>query len=84
MGTQLLVVSRKGVMRYDASPYFIKHNLKCAFGDGAQFAYGALAMGASAAEAVAIASQYSPTCGQGMDIFTFHEDGEIGHEVREP
>lgn len=44
-----------------------------AFGSGRDFAYGAMSMGASAKEAVLIASQHCVTCGGGVDELTLKE-----------
>jgi|TARA_R110000744_G_scaffold173945_4_gene292690 hypothetical protein len=65
-----LVVSPTGLIRYEQSPLPIDHHrCKCAFGEGAPFAYGAMAMGASAAKAVEIANQHSVYCGLGVDTY---------------
>lgn len=66
-----IVVDEHGLKRYEQSPIPIEHGRNaCAFGSGQDLAYGALAMGASAEQAVNIANQYSPSCGQGVDVFT--------------
>ncbi len=59
-----LVVNRNGLIRYEQGSIPIEHGTaKCAFGDGKDFAYGALAMGANAFEAVRVAIDYSVHCG---------------------
>ena len=56
-----------GLERYEQSPLPINHgHNKCAFGEGRDFAYGALAMGADAKKAVEIANELSPHCGRGV------------------
>jgi len=65
-----LVVSRQGLVRYEQGPLPIDHHrCKCAFGEGAPFAYGAMAMGADAAEAVEVANQHSVHCGLGVATY---------------
>lgn len=65
-----LVVTRDGLLRYEQSPHPIEHGITaCAFGEGKQFAYGALAMGADAETAVAIANSYSAHCGLGVKVY---------------
>lgn len=69
---ELIVVQRDvGLRRYEhisASP--IAHGFnKCAFGSGRDFAYGALAMGATAEQAAEVACRYSISCGHGVKVF---------------
>lgn len=65
-----LIVSFTGLVRYEQGPIPIDHGrMKCAFGEGAPFAYGAMAMGADAAKAVEIANQHSVHCGLGVDTY---------------
>ena len=65
-----VVVNYAGLYRYEAHPLPISHGRRqCAFGEGKDFAYGALAMGATAAQAVEIANQFSAHCGLGVDVF---------------
>lgn len=47
---------------------FVKEPFR-AWGSGRDYAMGALAMGASASEAVEIASRFCITCGGGIDVF---------------
>jgi len=69
-----IVVDEYGLHRYEQTPIPVEHGRNpCAFGSGQDFAYGALAMGASAQQAVGIANQYSPDCGHGVDKFTLQE-----------
>jgi hypothetical protein len=59
-----------GLYRYEQSHVPIEHGRsKCAFGEGRAFAYGALHMGADAAQAVAAANEYSPHCGLGIEEY---------------
>lgn len=74
---ELVVVNSRGVRRYEASPYAVDHgNVRCAFGGGRDFAYGALAMGASAAEAAGIACMFSPVCAEPVHTF-YWDNGEV-------
>ena len=78
---ELVVIDGKGVRRYEASPYAVDHgNSKCAFGGGRDFAYGALAMGASATEAAGIACMFSPVCAEPIHTFVW-DNGEVRHVV---
>ena len=60
----LYELSYKMLLPYDA-PY-------CAFGDGKEIALGALAMGATASQAVNICNEHSLQCGKGVELFTLH------------
>ena len=65
-----IIVSQAGLHRYEQGLLPIDHGYdKCAFGEGRDFAYGALAMGATAGEAVAIANCHSPHCGLGVATY---------------
>ena len=67
---QLIVASTDGVYWYDRLPYPIPLEQPfMAWGNGDEFAMGALAMGATAIEAVEIASKYCEGCGMGVDYF---------------
>lgn len=67
-----LVVRQGGLYRYEQGPLPIFHGRrKCAFGEGKDFAYGALGMGADAATAAKIAIRYSPFCGMDVQLYTF-------------
>lgn len=69
---EFIVATPDGLFRYERSPIPIEHGKnKCAFGYGKDFAYGALAMGATAEQAVSIANKFSPHCGMGVDVFNF-------------
>lgn len=67
-----LIVARpgKGLVYFDWLP--IEQPILdpfMAFGAGRDFAMGALAMGAGAAQAVEVASRFSASCGMGVDAF---------------
>lgn len=67
---QFVVVTSEGLSRYEQGPYSIHHgNAICAFGEGRDFAYGALAMGATAARAVEICNKFSNSCGLGTRVY---------------
>lgn len=60
-----------GLYRYETDPTPIPHEFDvCAFGEGREFAYGALAMGATATQAVEVANMYSPHCDLGVATYT--------------
>jgi hypothetical protein len=68
--SQFIVVNRHGLFRFENSPTPIPHAFRsCAFGTGREFAYGALAMGADAIQAVEAANKYSAHCGLGVEVF---------------
>jgi ATP-dependent protease HslVU (ClpYQ) peptidase subunit len=71
--TSLWVVNRNGtILKFEDSPYPIRYNDPIfADGSGREFAYGAMAMGANALEAVQIACQYDIYCGGGVDTLSF-------------
>jgi hypothetical protein len=72
---EFIVATPDGLFRYERSPIPIEHGKnKCAFGAGKDFAYGALAMGATAEQAVTIANRYSIHCGMGVDVFNLGDD----------
>ena len=67
----IVVSPYQGLYRFESTPYVIPHgDQQCAFGDGREFAYGALAMGATAKQAVEVANQYSLHCGLGVKEFS--------------
>jgi hypothetical protein len=68
---QFVVVDEHGLKRYEQSPIPIEHGFNaCAFGTGQDFAYGALAMGASAEQSVEATNKFSVNCGHGVEVFT--------------
>ena len=74
---QLVVVDKLGSLSvYDGggAPIRLGHR-KSAFGDGAPYAYGALAMGATAREAAEIACEFNTLCGYPLDIYHITSEG---------
>ena len=64
----LIVAYPSGLGWYDRHPYRIQLEQPfMAWGRGGEFAMGALAMGATAVQAVEIASKYCDGCGMGID-----------------
>lgn len=53
-----------------------------AWGSGGEFAIGAMAMGASAVEAVEIASRFSRECGNGVDVFEVNKEIHNGSSFK--
>ena len=81
LSADLFVAKLGHLLRFEDSEIPIDHHLeKCAFGDGADFAYGALAMSATATQAVSIAEEYCTNCGGGADVFYFSTKG-VQHNV---
>lgn len=73
-GELIVVTIKNGLLRYEDSPHPLEHGFnKCAFGAGKDFAYGALAMGATAEQAAIIATKYSVYCGHGVKVFNLGE-----------
>tara|TARA_R110000824_G_C14668764_1_gene618783 strand:+ start:24 stop:503 length:480 start_codon:yes stop_codon:yes gene_type:complete len=72
---QLVVIDRdKGLIVYDDSPFPVEQGFTpCAFGDGKEFAYGALSMGATASEAVGVTNEHSLHCGKGVSLYSLHD-----------
>lgn len=69
----LLVITPKGkILKYEQAPIPMDFsmNRNYAFGSGRDFAYGAMAMGADARDAVRVASQFCTGCGMGVDTLT--------------
>ncbi len=67
---EFIVATPDGLFRYERSHIPIEHGRnKCAFGYGKDFAYGAMAMGATAEQAAHVACKFSPHCGMGVDVF---------------
>ncbi len=66
-----IVVSQvDGLYRYEDSHIRIMHGYEpCAFGEGRDVAHGALAMGATAQQAVEAANQFSAHCGLGVEEY---------------
>ena len=69
LGAVLTVISpTKQILRYEYShvPIVFEDKWYCT-GSGREFAYGALAMGADARRAAAVACEFSAECGMGLD-----------------
>lgn len=67
---RLIVVSKGRAYSYEQLP--VKQLVEdrfAAWGSGRDLAMGALAMGATAVEAVKVASRFSSTCGMGVESF---------------
>ena len=71
---QLVVVDKdKGLILYDDSPHPTVYGfVPCAFGDGKEFSYGALSMGATSSEAVGVTNEHSLHCGKGVATYSLH------------
>lgn len=66
---RLIVSNPAGVFEYEQKPVAQRvEDSFMAWGDGRSIALGALAMGASAAQAVEIANRFSIYCGCGVDV----------------
>ena len=79
---QFILVTKNGLLRYEGTPYPIEHGVNaCAFGEASDFAYGALAMGATAVEAVQVAIKYSHQCGGNVESYSLLKGD--GHETKE-
>lgn len=77
--SELIVVKTDGtvwVYNGSATPFQIEDPV-CAFGAGAQAAWGALLCGVSAERAVEIASQINISCGNGLDVLVLHEGAQV-------
>lgn len=70
--TRLIVAENGYVSFYEREPFSQRvEESFMAWGSGRDFAMGAMAMGASAKEAVEVASRFSTTCGNGVDCFPY-------------
>ena len=66
-----VVVTEEGLLRYEDTYIPIEHGKEpCAFGHGRDFAYGVLAMGGTAEQAVQVANKYSVDCGIGVALYS--------------
>tara|TARA_R100000808_G_scaffold11654_1_gene29737 strand:- start:245 stop:712 length:468 start_codon:yes stop_codon:yes gene_type:complete len=78
---QFIVVTKEGLYRYEGTPDPILYgNTKCAFGEGSDFAYGALAMNATSAQAVRACLKYSSRAGGGLKTYSLK--GETNDKER--
>ena len=72
--TRLIVATASGVWSYETEPFPLHvEDSVYAWGSGRDFALGAMAMGATARQAVEIASRYNIHCGMGIDEFVIKE-----------
>jgi ATP-dependent protease HslVU (ClpYQ) peptidase subunit len=68
---RLIVASQAGVYVYEQEPFPIPVlEIFSAWGSGRDFALGALAMGATAKQAVEVANKMCAGCGFGVDVYT--------------
>ena len=69
--TKMIVVSASGVaLHFEGEPYGIPvKDSFIAWGSGRELSMGAMAMGASATQAVRVACHHSPFCGMGIDAY---------------
>jgi len=71
---RLVLLRADGLWTYERTPYPLRiEGCFMAFGAGADFAMGAMAMGADARRAVEVANQFSTGCGLGCDTMTFEK-----------
>ena len=78
---QLIVIRQDGLWVYDGTAYPEHRGFNvCAFGHGRDFAFGALAMGASAKEAVDASNMFCLHTGKGIGEYTLL-GGHDGTEV---
>lgn len=73
---ELIVVDDEGLCVFSGEKTYSPVRLKApmAFGHGREYAMGAMAMGANASDAVAIANEYSLHCGKGVACYTIHQE----------
>lgn len=68
--SRLIVAGESGVRTYERQPIeLVDLDAIQAWGSGRDYALGAMAMGADAAEAVQVACRFDANCGMGVDIF---------------
>jgi hypothetical protein len=61
-------------LRFEDSPYpIVIKDEKWAYGSGGDLALGAMEMGATAPQAILVASKYNIYCGCGVDLMQFDE-----------
>lgn len=71
---ELVILSEDGLWTFTAGPYPVKvEDPFFAVGSGSEYALGALAMGATAEQAVEIASRFDNCCGLGVDVMRFEK-----------
>lgn len=74
LSAQLLVISpKREILRFDFNPIpIVFHDEMYALGNGRDVALGAMAMGATAAIAVEVASELCSGCGMGVDVLDLY------------
>lgn len=69
--TVMVIEPDGAALVYERTPYPVKYEQDCmVIGSGREYARAALYMGATAAEAVAVASALDVNCGNGIDTLT--------------
>ena len=81
---ELIVVSSKGLTVWSSNGTSVELSAPMAFGEGREYALGAMAMGATASEAVQIANEYSLHCGKGVSCYTLQDSKVLGGRNGEP
>lgn len=66
---ELVRLDAEGLWRYETEMPIHHGTNACAFGDGADFAYGALAVGADAEHAALAACRYSRSCAPPIQLY---------------
>ena len=82
---ELIVVSSEGLSVISSNGTSVELSAPMAFGEGREYALGAMAMGATAEEAVQIANEYSLHCGKGVLKYTLHEgkvEGDLNGKTK--
>lgn len=78
---RLVVAGPSGIRFYEQFPVEqVENDPFQAFGSGRDYAMGALAMGATAEQAVLVASRFNIHCGMGVDVFHVLPHGGDGSE----
>lgn len=73
--SQLIAIDENGLWLYEGTPYPVCYgHERVAFGHGKDFAFGALAMGANAEQAVLACNQCSLHCGKGVEVYSIYGD----------
>lgn len=70
---ELIVVDDEGLAVYSYNGTSVRLSAPMAFGEGREYALGAMAVGADATQAVHVANEYSLHCGKGVECFTIQE-----------
>ena len=83
---ELIVVSSEGLSVISSNGTSVELSAPMAFGEGREYALGAMAMGATAEEAVQISNEYSLHCGKGVLKYTLQEgkvEGDLNGKTKE-